>query len=447
MELAKSQEQRASHNSLGQQETSSFDRMNDILHKTLEERTRLTLQIKTLEDELQKLKRELQTTQNEAANKTKEMDVLRNYLRGSEQRQPKKERDVQETDTEMKKHEREKHEREKKEGEKKEREKSEMEKKDSMICRYVYQIEELQVKNKRIPQLASQIYRLEALNATLSSTLEQKEKEIGDDSTKLKSALMDFDSKASKMESRYEKNIAEVKASKSDANEKEKKRALKRVVELQTENEKLAEAMKHSIDSHNALKEEKKILKERVSRLEKVRAEQRSILGIVFSVDLSGSLGGNPHLLAKDVFRKLINDLRSKFPKAHVGVVVHAYSVYIARQMSEVDSYTSSVLDSIVCEGSENYAQAFNYVVFLLSTFKDSYPEAKRRVVMISDGQGYSALTDVSTLSADEVPCHNIVVGNLYSTSTQECSSITGGKNFRYSDDFGISDIDALIYN
>ncbi len=398
--------------------------MNEMLQETLEEQTRLTLQIKTLEDEVQTLKRELQTTQNEAANKTKEMDVLRNYFRGSEQRKPKKERDVRETENEMDKN---------------------LRMRDSMICRYTHQIEELQIKAKRIPQLASQLSHLESLNATLKSTFKQKEKEMGDHSAKMESALMVLESKTMAMESQYEKKIAVVKASK-DALEQEKKRTTKRAVELQTENAKLEQVIKHRKDSHKALKEEKKILEERISHLEKVRAEQRSILGIVFSVDLSGSLGGNPQLLAKDAFRKLINDLRSKSPRAHVGVVVHASSIYVACQMAEVESYTSSVLDSIACGGSENYVQAFTYVVSLLSIFKDSYPGAKRRVIMISDGQGYSALADVSTLSADGVPCHNIVVGNIfYSTSTEGCSSITGGRNFTYNGSYGISDIDVLI--
>lgn len=268
---------------------------------------------------------------------------------------------------------------------------------------------------------------------------------MGDHSAKLESALMVLETKTMAIESQYEKKIAVVKASK-DALEQEKKRTTKRAVELQTENAKLEQAIKHSKDSHKALKEGKKILEERISHLEKVRAEQRSILGIVFSVDLSGSLDGNPQQLAKDAFRKLINDLRSKFPRAHVGVVVHASSIYVARQMAEVDSYTSSVLDSIACGGSENYFQAFTYVVSLLSIFKNSYPGAKRRVIMISDGQGYSALADVSTLSADGVPCHNIVVGNgFYSKSTEECSSITGGRNFTYNGGYGVSDIDVLI--
>lgn len=399
--------------------------MNEMLQETLEEQTRLTLQIKTLEDEVQTLKRELQTTQNEAANRTKEMDVLSNYFRGSEQRKPKKERDVRETETEMEKN---------------------LRMKDSMICRYTHQIEELQIKAKRIPLLASQLSQLESLNTKLKSNFKQKEKEMGDHSAKLESALMVLETKIMAMEAQHEKKIAVVKASK-DALEQEKKRTTKRAVKLQTENAKLEQVIKHSKDSHKALKDEKKILEERISHLEKVRVEQRSILGIVFSVDLSGSLLGNSQLLAKDAFRKLINVLRSESPRAHVGVVVHASSIYVALQMAEIDSCTSSVLDSIDCGGSENYAQAFTYVVSLLSGFKDSYPGAKRRVIMISDGEGYSsALADVSMLGADGVPCHNIVVGNsFYSTSTEECSTITGGRNFTYNGSYGISDIDVLI--
>lgn len=395
--------------------------MNEMLQETLKEQATLTLQIKTLEDEVQTLRRELQTTQNEAAKKTKDLDVLRNYFRRSEQTRSKKERDVRETEAAMEKV---------------------LEMKDSMICRYTHQIEELQNKVKRIPQLASQLSRLESLNATLSSTFTRKEKEMGDHSAKLESALMVLETKFMTMESQYERKIAEVK----DALKQEKRRTIKRAAEVQTENAKLEQVIKHSKDSHKALEEEKRTLEERISQLEKVRAEQRSILGIVFSVDLSASLIGASQLLAKDAFRELINGLRSKSPKAHVGVVVHASSIYVARQMTEVDLLTSTVLDSITCGGSEDYFPAFTHIVSLLSIFKDSYPGAKRRVIMISDGEGYSPLVDVSTLSADGVPCHNIVVGNsCYPNSTEKCSSITGGKNFKYNGSYGIGDIDVLI--
>ena len=430
---------------MGQQETPALNQMNEMLQETLEQ-IRLTIQVKTLEDQVKTLRRELQTAQNEAANKTKEMDVLRSYMRGSKQRKSKKERDVREIETEMEKN---------------------LRMKDSMIGRYTHQIEELQVKAKRIPQLASQLSKLESLNATLKSqratlaedmktstkAFEQRENEMRDHISKLESVLLSLEAKTMAMQSQYEKEISEVKASK-DALEQEKKKTTKRAAKLESENATLERDIKQSKDTQKALKEEKKMLEKRISHLEKVRAEQRSLLGIVFCVDISGSLCGNPERLAKDAFRKLINDLRSKSPKAHVGVVVHASSIYVARQMAEVDSYTNSVLDSITCSGSEDYLQAFIHVVSLLSTFKTSYPGAKRRVIMISDGQECSMPGDVGTLSADGVPCHNIVVDGgssgwgpwgLGTTATEKYSSMTGGGNFKYNGSYGLSDIDVLI--
>ena len=211
---------------------------------------------------------------------------------------------------------------------------------------------------------------------------------------------------------------------------------------------KLEQVIKVSEESNRGLREEKKTLEEIILQLEKVRAEQRSGFGIVFSVDLSGSLMGNSQLLAKAAFRTLVNNLRSKSPKAHVGVVVHGPSVYVARQMAEIDNYRSSILDSVACGGGEDYVQAFTHIVFLLSNFKHRFPEAKRRVIMISDGQGYSSLTDISTLCADRIQCHNVVVGGdgyHYMSSTQACSAATGGKDFGYNGNFSNIDIAALI--
>jgi outer membrane murein-binding lipoprotein Lpp len=120
---------------MGQQETSALNQMNEMLQGTLDEQTRLLIQVKTLEDQVKALRRDLQTAQNEAANKTKDVDILRSCLRRSEQHKRKNERDVRETETEMEKN---------------------IRLKDSMISKYTHQIEELQVKTKRIPQLASQ---------------------------------------------------------------------------------------------------------------------------------------------------------------------------------------------------------------------------------------------------------------------------------------------------
>lgn len=417
-ELVKPLEERGSHNLTAQVETPSPAQMNQVLQENLEEQTKLTLQIKTLENRLQTLDGDLKTSQAETDHKRKEIDVLRSYFRGSEQKKLKKEGDIREKETEMEK---------------------DLKMKDSMIHRFTLQVEELQIKAKRIPQLASQLSRLETLNAKLESSFKQKEKELGDRNTKLKSTLNAFAAK-------NEREFAELKASK-EALKQDNNRTNKRAVELEKKHSKLEQVIKVSEESNKALKDEKKILEQRILQLEKVREEKRSTFGIVFSVDLSGSLMGQSQLLAKDAFRTLVNDLRSKFPKVHVGVVVHGPSAYIARQMAEVDYYTSSILDSIACEGSEDYVTAFTHVVSLLSTFKYLQPGAKRRVIMISDGQGYSTLTDVSTLCADRIPCHNIVVGSnicYYPSSTQECSSATGGGNFGYNGNFGNGDVTFL---
>lgn len=427
-ELPTSQQHCVPPDSLNRQKTSSCDCMNEALQETLEDtlekQKKLLLQIQKLEDEVQTLKRELQTSRNEAANKTKEMDVLRSYVRGSQQYSSKKERDVRETETETEKN---------------------LRTKDFMISRYINQIEDLQTKNKRIPQLASQISKLESLTATLKSTFQQKEKEMDGHKKKLESAMVALESRMIAMETQHEKKIAEMKESK-DALKEEGRKIAKNALEVQIKNTELEKVVKRNGEIHKVFKGEKKILEERMSLLEKVHAEQRSTLGIVFSVDLSTSLMGNPQLLAKDAFRKLIDDLRSKSPKAHVGVVVHAASIHVARQMTKVDSDTSSVLDRTACGGSEDYDQAFSYIVSLLSIFKGSHPKAESRVILISDGEGYSASADVSKLKADGVPCHNIVVREgLNSTSTEEYSFVTGGHNFRYNGSYDRSDIDILI--
>ena len=421
----KSLEQRGSRNAMNRGETPSPTRMNQVLQETLEEQARLSLQIGILEDELQTLKRELKTSQVEADNKKKEMDVLRSYFQGSEQNRLKKEREIREKETEMERS---------------------LKLKEFMINRFTVQNEELQMKAQRIPQLASQLSQLESLNAKLESSSKRKEKELGDRNAKLESALNAFQTKITETQAQHDRKIAEMKNSK-DALKQDNSRTNKRVVKLENKNAKLEQVIKVSEESNRALKDEKKILEDRILQLEKVRAEQRSILGIVFSVDLSGSLMGNSQLLAKDAFRMLIRSLYRKSPKVHVGVVVHGPSAYVARQMAEVDFYTSSMLDSIACGGSEDYTQAFTSVVSLLSTFKNLHPGAKRRVIMISDGQGYySTPTDVSTLCADGIPCHNVVVGNdYYSCSTRACSSMTGGRDFEYNGSFRSTDIDILI--
>lgn len=426
-EVAKSlEEQHGLRNLISQQETSSPTKMNQVLQETLEKQTKLTFQIKRLKDQLKTLKREPKTSQAETDHKRKEIDLLRSGFQGSEQKKVKKEEDVRETETDLEKN---------------------LKMKDYMIQRFTMQVEELQTKAKRIPQLASQLSQLESLNAKLKSASRQKEKEFGDRNAKLESTLNAFETQIMNTKTQHERKIAELQASK-DALKQDNNKTNKRAFELENQNAKLEQVIQVSEESNRVLKDEKKTLEERILQLEKVRAEQRSVFGIVFSVDLSGSLMGNSQLLAKAAFRTLIDNLRSQSPKAHVGVVVHGPSVYVARHMAEIDSYMSSILDSVACGGGEDYVQAFTHIVSLLSDFKYRHPKAKRRVIMISDGQGYSSSTDISTLCADRIQCHNIVVsgdGYHYMSSTQACSAKTGGKDFRYNGNFTSTVVAVLI--
>ncbi|ERF69676.1 hypothetical protein EPUS_03668 [Endocarpon pusillum Z07020] len=308
-ELEESRKQCAQQGSLGQQQTPALDQINELLQETLEEQARLMIHTKALEDQVETLRRELQIVQNEAANKTEEMDVLRSYLRGSGQRKSKSERDPRETETEMERN---------------------LMIRDSMIGRYTHQIEELQVKARRIPQLASQLSKYESLHATLTSqraalasdmetstkAFEQKESEMRCRMLKLESTLSSSEAKNVAMKSAYQKEICDVKASKN-ALEQEKKKTARRLAELESKNKTLARDVKQREGTQKALEEAKRTLEKRVSDLEKVRAQQRSSLGIVFCVDLSGSLHGNPERLAKDAFRNLINNLCVEVPDAH----------------------------------------------------------------------------------------------------------------------------------
>jgi hypothetical protein len=417
-EFAKSQEQHAYHDAIEQQESPALNQMDEMLHATLEEQTRLTLQVKTLNGQVGTLTQELQRAQNEAADKVKEMDVLRSYLRGSERAKPKpkKERnDIPEPDAEMAKA---------------------LRMKDTIITRYTHQIEELQSKAKRVPQLASQVSKLEASNALLKSqraalvedlqastkAFKEMETEMRDNISALESELLSLDAEMTAKHSKYEKKIARLEKTQDDLG-KEMNAANRRAEAAESQNAALQSDLKQSIVMSKW-----------------VPAVDPSLLGIVFCVDLSGSLVGVPAQLAKSAFRELILALLSGAPTAHVGVVIHASSVYVARKIIQVDSYTPALLDPVACVGNEDYAQAFTQVQSVLSYFKASYPGARRRVILISDGQDFMPAADVSGLTADEVPCHNIVIPGGYpdsSKGTERYSLATRGGNFTYDGNFG----------
>ncbi|KAN0102785.1 hypothetical protein V8E51_011098 [Hyaloscypha variabilis] len=220
--------------------------------------------------------------------------------------------------------------------------------------------------------------------------------------------------------------------------DEEQKKMEKRAADLKSQNTNL------KTDLEKARQDRLK-LESRVADLEKVRAESR---GVVFCVDLSGSLLGAPVDLAKEAFRKCIESLRSKAPKAHVGVVVHASTVSIVRTISTLDSATDNVLNLISCGGAENYYSAIALVKSELSSFRSRFPRAKRVVIMISDGQDSGTPGDVSSFASQRIPCHNIVVeasSSYPSYETEKYSAATGGMNIRYDGTPNLGQFDALI--
>lgn len=267
----------------------------------------------------------------------------------------------------------------------------------STIGKLTGEKEELEAKVRRIPGLAMQISKLEVAMGKLEAQREASEQEktkLAQHISALESTNKDLDGANSKLEKKNKK-----------------------------------------------LKDQIQTLETKVSHLEQVRAH----IGIVFCVDLSGSLSGDLEQLAKTAFRQIINALLSKTKRnVHIGVVVHASSISIARHMSSVDASTASILDFIPGGGTEDYRAAFVHVVSLLSTFTAENPGAEKCVVMIGDGEDVGSRGDVSTLVAQGVKCHNVVIGKEYGghfstlvagglgSATSAYSHATGGENLRY---------------
>ena len=157
--------------------------------------------------------------------------------------------------------------------------------------------------------------------------------------------------------------------------------------------------------------------------------------------------------LAKEAFRKCIESLRSRAPRAHVGVVVHASTVSIVRTINTLNSATDNVLSSVSCGGTEDYCSAMALVKSELSNFRSRFPRAKRVVIMISDGQDCGTPGDVSSFASERIPCHNVVVeassNYLYETyethGTDKYSAATGGMNIRYNGTPNLGQFDALV--
>lgn len=220
--------------------------------------------------------------------------------------------------------------------------------------------------------------------------------------------------------------------------DEDQKKMKNRVTDLESQNTNLKRDLEKA-------RQDRLRLECRVADLEKVRADSR---GVVFCVDLSGSLLGDPAYLAKEAFRKCIESLRSKAPKAHVGVIVHASTVSIVRTINTLDSATDNVLSSVSCGGGENYRSAMALVKSELSDFRSRFPRAKRVVIMISDGQDIGTPGDVSSFASERTPCHNVVIetsSNYPSYETEKYSAATGGMNIRYDGTPNLGQFDALV--
>ena len=223
--------------------------------------------------------------------------------------------------------------------------------------------------------------------------------------------------------------------------DEDQKKMKKRATDLESQNTNLKRDLEKA-------RQDRVKLESRVADLEKVRAESR---GVVFCVDLSGSLSGPPVSLAKEAFRKCIESLRSRAPRAHVGVVVHASTVSIVRTINTLNSATDNVLSSVSCGGTEDYCSAMALVKSELSNFRSRFPRAKRVVIMISDGEDFGTPGDFSSFASERIPCHNVVVSNYssYGTcrtyGTEKYSAATGGMNIRYDGTPNLGQFDALV--
>jgi myosin heavy subunit len=404
---------------------------------------------------------ELQACQRELANKTKEMDTLRSYLRAVEPRKAEKRRPVIEDESEMAK---------------------QMKIKDAMISRYTAQIEELQAKTRRIPQFSAQAAKSEVSITTLKSQrsalneklkektklFEQKERIMNEHVAKLEATLTSVESQALSAKSSFERDLHSMNVAKEGLEKEIKARrehianlmsevattkqdydngvkALqfemeKRLKEQVAKTHKVEKSLKSERRALSLFKDENKRLRQHVSELEldpyvahPIRPNRSATVGIVFCVDLSSSVYGVPETLVKNAFKQLLNHLHTVYPETHVGIVVQTTSIYVVREVSPVWSADVAVLDSILAGGSENYTRAFALVSVLFEKFQTANPGAKRRVIMISDGEGGSISEDVTALGANEVPCHNLVVdkggSSAETCSTAVYSSDTGGRN------------------
>jgi uncharacterized protein (DUF3084 family) len=219
-----------------------------------------------------------------------------------------------------------------------------------------------------------------ALNEDLRRTKLEVQRQKESSATELarlestsKAQVDHFERRRSQLESANITLLAdlETRKTKEATLEKDKKRIGREVSELEKENKRLLARI-------TSLEEVRK---------QRSRARHSAIAGIVFCVDLSGSLSGGPDIQAKDVFRTIVRALMTKNPNAYVGIVTHTTTVSVVRSICAPDHHTESLLDSISCNGSENYSVALSSVWSLLKDFGSSYPSAARWVILISDGQ------------------------------------------------------------
>jgi outer membrane murein-binding lipoprotein Lpp len=240
-------------------------------------------QIRELESQVEAFRRESSAAKADAATRMKEMDDLRNYYKGAEQRRSKMEMIIREAEEEKA------NARESDAESSKVREvEMEMEKrlnlKEATISRQAQKIEELQEKNRRLPQLASKLAKFEASANKMKSqttalaeekqliiqSFEQKERDMTQHIQNLEATLSRVESSTADMALQKEIISKQMKA--------DNDRLAKLVAKLQAENESLAKDAKEGIAALEEVNRQYEALLANSERLEKdLRRSRRRI--------------------------------------------------------------------------------------------------------------------------------------------------------------------------
>jgi myosin heavy subunit len=234
------------------------------------------------------------------------------------------------------------------------------------------------------------------------------------------------------------------------------------IAKLHSEKNALEQAKKTLEQVKNTMAQEKQILAQQVSRLEQEKRslnqrileleKVRLVEGVVICVDLSSSLKSTQVTLAKEAFRTITSGIRSRNPKTHIGVIVQATSISIARNIDVVDLSTDRALNSEYGGGAESYHSALPKVQTMLSSFHYKHPKARRRIILIGDGQTAGGYPEnvVSSFRDEGIPIHSVVIRSGYSafsssSQTSHMSSKTGGQEFSYAASSMSLSSDALL--